>query len=127
MQVYLNFWKSNLFYEDIPNIEKITQILTKKGEKMQILFNFMQNFEKFTEKQFYYKTKSIQQSCIIYCKNTISKLDKICKKLMYLYSNEESKILNANEIFSNLIFHSIQSKNLQLNAILRLGYLNVIV
>lgn len=126
LQVYKNFWKSNLTYQDIPNIEKCLNILCKKGEKEQILFDFCENNKKFTEERFIFKAKSEKLNILNILEKTIIKLSKISKKLCNL-ERPETKIIFENKLYDDLIYHSLTSYNIQLNAILRLGYLNVIV
>lgn len=126
LQVYKSFWKSNLTYQNIPNIERCLNILCKKGEKEQILFDFCENNKKFTEERFIFKAKAEKINILNILEKTIIKLSKISKKLCNLEC-PETKIVFEKNLYDNLIYHSLTSNNFQLNAILRLGYLNMIV
>ncbi|MBO4412955.1 MAG: iron-containing alcohol dehydrogenase [Clostridia bacterium] len=126
MQVYKNFWSSNLAYQDIPNIQMCLNLLANKGENEQFFFNFCENNKIFTNERFIFKAKSIKQNVLEVLEKTITKISKLSKKLSNLNSTE-TKCVSAKEIFDGLIYDALKSNNKQLNAILRLGYLNLIV
>ena len=125
LTIYEQFWTSgNIYYKNIPNLEYLIKILQKNGKNYTFFENFIQNYQHLTTNQFFFKAKCIRpklNASIVLIKN---KMSKISKRITNLYSQKEVRTINENNFYENISYVALSSNCFQLNAMLRLGYLN---
>lgn len=125
LTIYEHFWTSNnLYYKNTPNYEYLIKILQKNGKNCTFFEDFIQNYQNLTTNQFFFKAKCIRpklNASILLIKN---KMSKISKRMMNLYSQKEVRTINENNFYENISYVALSSDCFQLNAMMRLGYLN---
>ena len=125
LMCYLNFWKdNNLFYKNMPNVEKNLKILENNGKNSNFLINFMKKFKIFTTNKFFLKTKSIKKCALSEVEKMQKKVTLLALKLTNNFTAETPSPINLNNALTNLNYVALTTNCYQLNALMRLGYLN---
>lgn len=125
LNIYLSFWGSkNICYKNIPDYENVLKILQKNGKNSNFFENFVNKYQNVTSNEFFFKAKMIKPRLHAELILLQTKLSKVCKRLMNLYTKNEMRMLNECNFYDNISYIAISSNCFQLNSLMRLGYLN---